>query len=331
MLGEQATDGVDVLVLEVHADEVLELLHRQPGVDPHGADRQALVGRRLGVVLVHDLADDLLEHVLDRHQTSGPAVLVDDDHHVVLLRLHLGKQRVDRLAVRHEHGRPHHRDDPLGRLALVVLVQATGDVLEVRDTDDVVLAVAYDRDAAEAAAQRERQALSQRLRALDEHHVRARHHHLARQGVAQLEDRVDHLPLARLDELARLREVHHLAQLGLRREGALGEALAGSNRVAHHDQQLRQGTDHAREHRDRPGAGERDAVGPLATQRAWADADNDEGDDEHRGRGHQHGDAGRGEHVQADDGHEDRGGQLAREADEQCGVEGWRRVLEQRT
>ena len=44
--------------------------------------------------------------------------------------------------------------------------------------------------------------------------------------VAELEDRVDHLALAGLDDLAGLGEVDELAQLGLGRERALAEAPA---------------------------------------------------------------------------------------------------------
>ena len=49
----------------------------------------------------------------------------------------------------------HEFSDPFGGLALVVLVDASHDVLEIRDADHVVLALADDRDPAEAAAQRE--------------------------------------------------------------------------------------------------------------------------------------------------------------------------------
>ena len=59
-------------------------------------------GGRYGVVLVGDLADDLLEDVLDRHQAGEAAVLVDDDRHVGARGLHLPQQLVDRLGLRHE-------------------------------------------------------------------------------------------------------------------------------------------------------------------------------------------------------------------------------------
>ena len=79
--------------------------------------------------------------------------------------------------------------------------------------------------------------LAQVLVALDVDDVVARHHHLAGDGVAELEDGVDHLALAGLDQRRRLGEVDQLAQLGLGRERALAEALARRDRVADQDQQ----------------------------------------------------------------------------------------------
>ena len=73
------------------------------------------------VVLVGDLADDLLEHVLDGDQAGGAAVLVDDDADVLALGLHLPQQGVDGLGVGHVEDRAHHRVDALLGLGLVLV------------------------------------------------------------------------------------------------------------------------------------------------------------------------------------------------------------------
>jgi hypothetical protein len=52
------------------------------------------------------------------------------------------------------------------------------------------------------------------------HHVRTGHHDLADDGVAELEDRVDHRPLGLLDDLVLLGDVDHLAQVILGHERA---------------------------------------------------------------------------------------------------------------
>src|ERR1700716_342069 len=66
LLGEQAADGFDVVVVELDVEEFAEVLDRQAGADPDRAvvevlDRRAVVG----VGLVGDLPDDLLENVLN--------------------------------------------------------------------------------------------------------------------------------------------------------------------------------------------------------------------------------------------------------------------------
>ena len=80
-------------------------------------DAVALVDDRLGldVVLVADLADDLLEQVLDRHQARGAAVLVDDDRALNLLALELLQQLGDTLGLGHEVRRPQQRRDRRAR------------------------------------------------------------------------------------------------------------------------------------------------------------------------------------------------------------------------
>ena len=82
-------------------------------VDPDLPSVELLDPWLLAVVLIGDLADDLLEDVLDRDQTGSAAVLINDDRHMHLLRLHVAQQLVDRLGLRDEVCRPHHVADPL--------------------------------------------------------------------------------------------------------------------------------------------------------------------------------------------------------------------------
>ena len=83
------------------AEELVEVVDGEPRGDPLGAVGELLDAGLLGVVLVGDLADDLLEDVLDGDDAGGAAVLVDDDGDVPALRLHLAQQVVDRLGVGH--------------------------------------------------------------------------------------------------------------------------------------------------------------------------------------------------------------------------------------
>src|SRR3546814_7848395 len=66
LLGQQATDAVHVLLDEDQArEELVEVVDRIARGDPDGAVLEDLDGDLAVVVLVGDLPDDLLQHVLD--------------------------------------------------------------------------------------------------------------------------------------------------------------------------------------------------------------------------------------------------------------------------
>ena len=74
----------------------------RPPADPEAAALLLLDLRLLVVVLVVDLADDLLEDVLDRDEPRRAAVLVAHDRDVRSARLEVAQLRVDRLRDRDE-------------------------------------------------------------------------------------------------------------------------------------------------------------------------------------------------------------------------------------
>src|SRR6476469_9563344 len=84
--GEQATDRVVLVIVEIGPETFVEIGDRRERIDvemPVGLRRDQLRLVHGLVVLVVDVADDLLQHVLDRDQAGDAAVLVDDDRHVV--------------------------------------------------------------------------------------------------------------------------------------------------------------------------------------------------------------------------------------------------------
>ena len=91
----QATDGVIVTVIEPAVEVLVEILKGGVGLD-RVAVGSALENERpfVEVVLVLDLTNDLLEHVLDRDHAGGAAILVDDDRHMVAARPKLAQQHV---------------------------------------------------------------------------------------------------------------------------------------------------------------------------------------------------------------------------------------------
>ncbi len=56
-------------------------------------------------MLVLNIADDLLKHVLNGDETNNTAVFVDDDRHMIATVTKLLKQDVEAFAFRDEHSR----------------------------------------------------------------------------------------------------------------------------------------------------------------------------------------------------------------------------------
>ena len=135
-----------------------------------------MIGSALDVVLVADLADDLLEHVLDGHQAGGAAVLVDDDRHLHLPALHLLEQLGHALALGHEVRRPHQRRH---RIGVAPPARQHQQVLDEDDADDVVEVVAVDRDARVLLLAEQRAQLAERRVGADRDDVGPRRHDLA--------------------------------------------------------------------------------------------------------------------------------------------------------
>src|SRR5579884_1659429 len=124
-----ALDRVDLLALarqpSEQADDIaadrLELFvrERDPERRVHVFDVRARLDDGLGVadpadglfftfvVLVPDLADDLLQEIFHRHEPRRAAVLVDHDRERILAALHLAQQLRDALVLGDERHRPH--------------------------------------------------------------------------------------------------------------------------------------------------------------------------------------------------------------------------------
>ena len=208
----------------------------RPGTrsDPSG---EVLHRRLVGVVLVGDLAHDLLEQVLERDETGGAAVLVEDDRHVELLRAHLAQQLGHPLLLGHEHRWPH-------RLAHRVVDFAcpcpADEVLEVDEPDDVVGAPLARGEPREAVVDRALDRGFDRVVDLHRDDVGAGQHHLAHDRVAELEDRVDELALLARDGVLVGGDVGHRADLFLGDVRALLEPLAREHDVGDADEPARE-------------------------------------------------------------------------------------------
>ena len=138
-----AGDGVVVLVLERRAELLVEVVDRERAVDPDRRLVDPLDRLVRQVELVLDLADDLLEQVLERDDALRRAVLVDDDRHVLVRAPELGEQRGQVLRLGHDVGGPQQRGElDLGDGAVV---ERRDEVAHVQDADDLVERLAEDR------------------------------------------------------------------------------------------------------------------------------------------------------------------------------------------
>ena len=117
---------------------------------------------------------------------------------------------------------------------------------------------------------------------VDRHHVGARQHHLAHDGVAELEDRVDQPAFLALDGVLAGRDVGHGADLLLGDEGTLLQALAREHDVGDADEDVRR-PPQRREVGEEPehrGERERGALGVLHREGLGRDlADHEEEED----------------------------------------------------
>ena len=134
-------DGVVVLVVgQLDPGDVLDLVRPQ-----QAGQRPAAVAPLPGpgaeaVVLVGDVADDLLDHVLEGDDAGVAAVLVEDDRHLEAVAAQDREQRVEPHRVR-DDDRLRHDVLDLGRGPLV---DGQRDrVLHVDGADHVVLAVEH--------------------------------------------------------------------------------------------------------------------------------------------------------------------------------------------
>ena len=96
-------------VVELGAELLVEVVDRERAVDP---DRRLVepLDRLVGEVeLVLDVADDLLEHVLERDDPRRRAVLVDDDRHVLVRLPELREQGAEVLRLGHDVRRTEQR------------------------------------------------------------------------------------------------------------------------------------------------------------------------------------------------------------------------------
>ena len=177
----------------------------QQPVDNHVAAAQAMRPASFEVVFVADVADDLLDEILERHDARRAAVLVDDDREVLVFASHLRQSREHVLAVGQHLDRPHEVSDPTGARRSDSARVVT-QVADVHEADDVIVRSADDRVPRVRARCDNLQRLRDRRRRVEELDLGARHQHLAQSPVPSREDFVDQPALVATQRLVRCNE-----------------------------------------------------------------------------------------------------------------------------
>ncbi len=143
------------------------------------------------VVLVLNIADDLLDQILDGQQPVDPAVLIDDKGHVTALGAHIQKH------VEHWHGRCHENWDAKDRVdAFVGATRLGGEqVLNVHQTPDVIHVVAENGQPGMALGRSQLDHIINACCYVDGDDLRAWDQHVFDRAVLELQNVGQHLAL----------------------------------------------------------------------------------------------------------------------------------------
>jgi hypothetical protein len=137
-----ARDCVVILVLQVGAELLVEVVDRERPVDPDRGVVDALDRLVRQVELVLDVADDLLDQVLERHDPLRRPVLVHDDGEMLVHPAELCEERGEVLRLRDDVDRAQEILDPRLRQPVV---ERCDQIPDVQDPDDRVQRLAVDR------------------------------------------------------------------------------------------------------------------------------------------------------------------------------------------
>ena len=191
--GEPAK-GIDIAVdfAQARIDRLGDVLQlgTSIGIPAAALYRHQQRGRRL-VMLVLDLADDLLDEVLDGEQSVGATELVDDQRHVRALAPHVEQHVEHRQGGRHEH-------DAAENVAQVELLRRApvGEhVLDVDHADDGIEFLAIDRQAAMAGLLEQLHQIGEAGVFVHGDDVRPRHADIAGIALPEVEQVAQHLAL----------------------------------------------------------------------------------------------------------------------------------------
>ena len=257
-------DGIAFQRVRVEVEEREHVLDFDIAVDKELVLADFVVAVLNFLVLVPDVADDLLEQVFHRDDAQRAAVFVGDDRHVVARPLEGAENFRELLTLEHKERRLH--DVPQGgRLAVRERLEI---IARVQDADDIVNRVFVDRDARIAVLDNDVLDFLLRIFYVEEYHVDARREDFFCGRLVKVERRAHHFALAFLEHAFLLDALDDVFQLVLGDGGSLLALARDSEREGaqlHEHEYKRREQDGDRLEQSRSRACERVAVLPGKT------------------------------------------------------------------
>ncbi len=174
LLHQQAADGVVFFIGKGSGKKFIEIGDRRQRAHREFARTFLADGLIiLDVMLIIDLADDLFDDILDGDQAAHTAIFVDHHGNVIMAAAKFLEQHVETLALRHEYHRAH------VFAYLEILIRRSlqpQQVLGEQDSQNLIAILADHGKARMPGLDHQLDQFLRRLVALDEHHLRARHH-----------------------------------------------------------------------------------------------------------------------------------------------------------
>ena len=187
-LGAALHIGEDILVALHHALEIDDV---RLAIEDICIVVNAFVERLIDIALVRNLTHDLLQDILQRHQTLRSTILVHNDSHVDFILLKVAQQVVNLLML----GNKINLAQQLLPAELIAVVDIGQQVLDVERTLDIIQILVIDGDT--RVTRLDDYALHLLVRRLDVHRrdVDARAHNLLDLGIHEVHDSRQHLVL----------------------------------------------------------------------------------------------------------------------------------------
>ena len=230
----EAADGIEFLIRIIRAEILVEILDRRQRLD--GVMRGAVFADRallLHVMLVLDIADDLLQHILDGDDTGDAAVLVNDDCHVNAVGTEVLEQHIEPLAFRDKHRGPQqftHIEALLG-----ALYRIDQQILRQQDAHHLVAAVADDRVTRMPGLDDGTQQLLRVGVTFQHVDLGTGYHDVAHPHVIDLQHALDHRQRIGIEQVPLLRDAQQFDQLF----AVLGRPQQGAFQARHQGMHLR--------------------------------------------------------------------------------------------